>query len=406
MSLLLLTKGNDITAWRAGSDFTTRYREALLNRMASSRSDESIKLLDDSRAELLHLAEEHTRHSAEIARILQAMSEDGDLAPLVRQGFEEAYRHFDMFRSVRAFYGTAHELLTAAVTSLARQTAARMGASGRQLPEFSLAAVGPAGRLEFSPHCPLHLLLIHEPCPPAGESAVAALCEQLHTELTRCGIPIDREVSPLHPEWRGSREAWGHRIAGGLDSGKPETLIALSRLADQTPLVASELGTSFKQQCLKTLREHQGARENLIFRLKGLNNGLGLMGRLRLERGGKYHGLFDLLDNALIPLTAVIGALTLSFGGSATGTPQRIRELLDLRVLDVDLTERLMMAWHTLNELRLGQESAPYLSAKSSSMYLDPDRLDNATHEELHAALDSFSVLQRQALMAFSLAGE
>jgi len=113
-----------------------------------------------------------------------------------------------------------------------------------------------------------------------------------------------------------------------------------------------------------------------------------------------------LLENALQPLSASVSALGLLKQIGTTATPQRVRELLWRRDLNVDMAERLLQAWHMLHELRLTRESDAQPDwANGAPHYLNIEQMDTAEQEALRESLEAVGNIQRHVGLNFSGAG-
>ncbi len=406
---MLLAKGDDITAWRAAVDFTVRYREALLSQTSRCRSDQTMHLLERSGGRIRELAAENSRCVTGLDQICTEIRQ-GDCVHATRQqagsGFELLYRHMAVFRSAPAFFRMAESLLQAICAVAGRLASAQLGAQARLLPDMALITLGPGGRREFSPYCPLQLVLLHDGSAD-GHEALDHYSRLVHEGLEACSLQVDQAITPRFPHWRGSIQDWDERFASGLEFSAPATLIELVRFSDQLLLAgAGQIADRFRERSLDLLHGSHSAHSNLMTRLRGLSNGLSLMGRLKTDRLGGSRNMFALRDHGLIPLSATVSALTLTSGGRASDTPGRIRELLSLRVFDVEMAERLLMAWHIVSGLRLMREHEAQLDASIDPTYLDLEALDEHALEELHTALEAVGVAQRQALMILSAGGE
>ncbi|MEI6306084.1 MAG: putative nucleotidyltransferase substrate binding domain-containing protein, partial [Deltaproteobacteria bacterium] len=137
--------------------------------------------------------------------------------------------------------------------------------------------------------------------------------------------------------------------------------------------------------------------------IRSLSNGVGIMGRLRLLKKDPYHGHFALLDNALLPFTASITALTLIMGGNEVGMLERIRELQVSQIISLEQGELLLIAWHTLNEIRLSREMELFPNwGGDASFYLDPETIPDADMERFRDALEVVAILQRHVTITFN----
>jgi signal-transduction protein with cAMP-binding, CBS, and nucleotidyltransferase domain len=162
-----------------------------------------------------------------------------------------------------------------------------------------------------------------------------------------------------------------------------------------------------KQTIRAALNGNRPAVAHLVNRMASLSNGLGLMGRLKLERSGSNRGLFRLLDHGLLPLTAALSALALLKESAGVSTCDRIHDLLRRGELDVELAERMLATWHCLNDLRLQREHSIQIEGHAGpSSFLDPDELTAEQLQSLKEALESVASIQRHVEIIFSGMGE
>jgi signal-transduction protein with cAMP-binding, CBS, and nucleotidyltransferase domain len=149
------------------------------------------------------------------------------------------------------------------------------------------------------------------------------------------------------------------------------------------------------------------AMTNLIERMAAQSNGLGLMGRLKLERRGSNRGLFRLIDHGLQPLSAALAALALIKKIGAAGNCEKINDLLRRGELDVDQAERMLAAWHSLHGMRLLREQSFQVGEHlNEAAFLNPDELTFEQMQSLKETLESVAVIQRQVEIIFSGMGE
>jgi len=403
MQIVISSKGSDINAWRQAGDFGATFRQALLDKAATLTSAEAEALFLGVGEELELRAHGHDVALAGIRRLMEeaaATVDPGRLKGVIREFYSACYALFAQTRSATAFYRISEEFLHVVAGTLLASAMMRLGLPGDTLPALALIALGPAGRHEFSPFCSLQLLLVHG----GAELPPAALGQTLHEMCEEAGLRPDNNITPRNPDWCGTLDQWRQRLVAGLERRESLELIDLLRLADQAPLFfAGRPAEEFNDICLPLLRNSRTTLAFLVTRILGLSNGLGIMGGLRLERSGPHRGQFALLDHALLPLTASITALSLMMGGIAVGTPQRIRELLAGRKLNVEQAERLLDAWHTLNELRLAHERDLFPNwDEHASIYLDPESLSDADRERFREVLEIVAVLQRHVAIVFS----
>lgn len=397
MNLLLSAKGSDVTAWRAASDFAEAYRQSLLD-LAASWHSSSEAVFSDTCSQLETALHDHNS-------LLERMTElTGEMATvpahrhreIVVAFYTDLYRHFRRFRSAPIFYELSMAFLQQATSAVIANAVAQLGDPAGALPELALVAVGPAGRSEYSPFCPLQVLLVHGAAGEAQLQAISTFSQMLHSGFENAGLALDPEITPRNPEWRGTLADWQERCEAAEEHINP------CRLADQYPLYSgNHLGNELKQASCAALRANSLAMINLVQRMAALSNGLSLMGRLKLE-----HGLFRLLDNGLLPFSAALSTLSLIKEITPASSSRRINDLLMQRHLDVELAERMLATWHDLHNLRLQLELSFEIGQPYDPMLcLDPGELSPGQRHTLKDALESVAIIQRHVEIMFSEMG-
>ncbi|HIJ95992.1 MAG TPA: hypothetical protein HPP94_09705 [Desulfuromonadales bacterium] len=407
MAQLLSAYSGDITSWRASSDFVVAYRQALLAHIASGECPSAEEVFRDARAALEEFATENKCLQSRMNGVLEEVALTDDLEwhkELTSVFFRDLYHQLDLLHSAPAFYQGSFSFLRQISAAIIRQALTQLGGEAVHLPRIALSALGPAGRCEYSPFCPLQIALIHEEVTVAGRETVARFTQSLHAGFEALGLFVDPIVTPRNPEWCGTAAEWRQRSSAGIGPLPEELLIDQLRLADQYQLYhAGGALQELKSVSTPLLRINRPALSSLIVRMEAIGHGLGLMGGLKLERSGSMRGMFPLLQFGLMPLSAAVSALALLKESSVADIPGRARELLSRQLLDVDLAERILSSWHTLHEFRLFRErtfsDGPYTN---QAMYLNPKELSAGQRLSLKEALESVAVIQRQVGTAFS----
>lgn len=410
MNYLLSAKGKDITTWRAAEQFTSSYLEAILERASAGGNGTSEQVYSETLKHLAHLAK---THESDINKLdaLSAEIAEGPPARRLREltgtYFEVLYHHLNIFYSAPVFYQKSQEFLKTITAVIIAQAKDQLGLFARHLPEMALMVVGSAGRGEFTPFCHLQLLLVHEDVAPARNQTIKLFCHTLHAGFEAAGLTVDQTISPRNSEWRGNLTEWRQRCQDSMNSTTPDSLISLLRLADSMILTSNEeLGQQLQELVFTSLKNNRLAQANLVERMESLSNGLGLMGRLKLEKSGAGRGLFRLLDHGLLPLASALSALSLIKESRACSSCDRILELLNRREIDVDLAEKMLDTWYTLHELRLRHEQALSVADHSEqSLFLNPGELSAEQRQSLKTALTAVASIQRHVAIIFSGSG-
>ena len=411
MTFLVSAKGNNIKSWRAASDFAAAYRQAMLARASSDACDSASELFENALSGLKQLESEHEALLVELNGLLEKIEltpPSPALKELTSDFYGKLYHHMGLFRSAPAFYQMSMAFLRQVSISLVNHASEQLGLFAKRLPAVSLVALGPAGRFEYTPFCPLQLLMVHEDADPSLRETLNLFGHLLHTGFEELGLRIDPVITPRNPAWRKSLTDWQQHCSTVLQQQKHTEIIELLRLGDQYLLPPQEeIGQQFKDFSIPLLKASRHALGNLVSRMLALSNGLSMMGNLKLERRKPETGLFCLPDCGLLPLSSAVSALALIKGASTNATPQRIRELLKRNELDVDLSEMILSAWHTLHEFLLLREKSFGIDPNNRQpLYLDPYELDDKQLDALKAALETVEVIQRQVGVIFSWMGE
>jgi signal-transduction protein with cAMP-binding, CBS, and nucleotidyltransferase domain len=407
MALLVSAKGSDILAWRACGDFSSSFRQSLLARLEFYRSNEAEALLLGTGQALDDLIAANDAFCLRCIDLIEELSDCVELPRLREIGtdfYAGLYDHVAIHKSAPAFYEFSTLFIQTLSRSIIRHVQAKLGLLDRQMPQVILVALGTAGRQEYSPFSPLQFMLVHGETNDAGKKALSQFGRLIHEGFEACGLRVDGIVTPRNPEWRGSMSEWRQRLVQMLEQGGVNELIELFKLADQSILCSNAgFNPEFNLLCRSTLKERRSAMAFQVTRVRNLSHGIGIMGGLRFEKKGPYRGLFALNYNALQPLSAAISIIGLIKDLEAASTPQRIREILWRRELNVDMAERLLQAWHALHELRLTRESCLQPDwTNESSLYVNIEEMHDSEQNLLRGSLETVGAIQRHVGLTFS----
>jgi signal-transduction protein with cAMP-binding, CBS, and nucleotidyltransferase domain len=407
MALLVSAKGSDIIAWRACGDFSSSFRQSLIARLEFCRSNEAEGLLlgtGQAFDELIAGNDTFCFHCIDLIEEVSACAELPRLREIATDFYAGLYDHIVMHHSAPAFYEFSTFFIQSLSRSISCYAQAKLGLLYLQLPQVMLIALGAAGRQEYSPFRPLQFMLVHGEADEAGKKALSQLGRLIHEGFEACGLRVDGIVTPRNPEWRGSMSEWRQRLVQRLEQGGVNELVDLFKLADQYILCSDEgFNPEFSLLCRTILKEQRSAIAFQVTRVRNFSHGIGIMGGLRFEKKGPYRGLFALRENALQPLSAAISIIGLIKNLEAVSTPQRIRETLWRRELNVDMAERLLQAWHTLHELRLTRESCLQPDwSNDAPLYLNIEEMLDSEQNLLRESLETVGAIQRHVGLTFS----
>lgn len=411
MKFLLSAKNGDVTNWGAAKEFATSYRQALLDLTSSATGGSAETFFSEACATLENAVNTHQTLVNRMNSLVEAAASapsTGDLRELTASFYGDLYTLFGHFRSVPAFYQFSMVFLRRMSSVLIVRATDQLGLSVGHLPEMELIAVGQGGRCEYSPFSPLQILLVYGEITASQLQAVEQFGAALHDGFEAAGLAVDPVVTPRNERWRGTLADWQQRCEKGLRPQTDDESISLCRLSDLSTLSSDKgLGLQLREMSSSALNGSRPVLTSLIERMAALSNGLGIMGRLKVERRGSRRGLFRLHDHGILPFSVALSALALIKGIEAVGSCERIHELLRRRELDVEMAERMLAAWYTLHDLRLWREQSLRMEQLSDvSSCLDPDELTAEQRHSLKEALESTAVIQRYVEMTFSGMGE
>ena len=411
MKFLLSAKNGDVTNWGGGKDFATSYRQVLLDLTASDISGSAETFFSEASATLENAITTHqnlvNRLNSTLEEVASAPS-TVSLRELTVSFYADLYSLFGQFRSVPAFYQFSMVFLRRISSVLIVRATDQLGLSGVHLPDMELIAVGQAGKYEYSPFSHLQILLVHGEPTASQLQAVEQFGLALHDGFEAAGLAVDPVVTPRNERWRGTLTDWRQRCEKGLRPQTDDESISLCRLSDLSTLNSDKgLGLKLRDISSRGLDGSRPVLASLIERMAALSNGLGIMGRLKVERSGSRRGMFRLHDHGILPLSVALSALALIREVEEVSSCERIHELLRRRELDVEMAERMLAAWYTLHDLRLRREQSLKIGELSDvSSCLDPDELTAEQRYSLKEALESTAIIQRYVEMTFSGMGE
>jgi len=413
MPMLLGTKGADILQWRESASLLAALKEKLARKWEQSPSGEAQSFLEQYigalREELGYEAQLTSEVDALNAGIAEA-SLPGELIPLRARYLEVVSAHFRRRRSVLTLCELCcgmHDRLLSKALAFAEERMLQMGQG--KAPAYALLVSGDRGRGEQTLRSKNRYYLLHD------EQATRFLLfhRQVAAALLELGLAAGEAAL-----WHGSLKDWRKLLGGpaGQQEGvpqqdflaalppfaaaqqaeprqlpgewRPETLADLRFLTGQAPLAQGALGAA--AQALQI--ERAGAPFLQVARqVIALPTALGRFGRWRLERGEERKGELNLTEYALGPLVKTLRVLALHEGVLASGSVDRIKGLLDLGALDVELAGRLLQAFQCLMQLKVLIE----IRGEEGDSFCNPEEFSPETESRFRNALDALLSLQK-----------
>lgn len=434
MALLPGTKGVDILAWRGVAELVGEIRAKCAERMSHLPYDESADLLRGLGA---RLEEEIAFEEGFAARFSQAMAAldlaryEDDLAPLLPRFNQLAEEYFRKRESVLALHNlcnTYRDALVRRVLQRVEELFADEG-MGRAPAPWCWLATGSAGRGEQTFCVDPSYLLVHGDIPDDGSNYFGQFAYHALAFMEKIGlVKNDGRAAVMKNLWRGSRREWRGEFVGELLEEDRKRLSELAGRADLRLIhgdgaLAAELlnivwsmlefrrgelrGLSRSAAMPSLTRAVSFPLQSLRDMAKGIAempSGLDFFSRLRVERSGSHRGEFDLEQFAIAPLVANVRMLAINYGLHEPGTIARIKGLQEREHLSVDLTERLLRAYHEFTRLKVIRQITAGCD-NEQSCFIDPQALSADGEYRLRAGLEAVSGLEKIAYLLFTEQG-
>ncbi len=435
MAIFPGAKGGDILAWRGIAEVIGEMRRSKADRISGLRTEESIDLLNGLKGRLEEELAFEERFSALFsqaqAEIEDARIEDDFTTLMFRFNrlIEEYYRK-------RGSVVALHTLLTSCRDGLARKGLQRveewleMEGAGRPPVRYCLLAGGSIGRMEQTFCIDPAYLLIHDDTTADGAGYFEKFTYRAVAFLESIGLLNSVGAAAALKAFRNdSRTGWRREITGELAQGDRESLSELVRHADLRLIcgdsaLAEEMINvvwgmlEFRQGELRETSKDAAmasrSRAAVSFPMPVLReigkttsemtSGLDFFNRLRLEKSGSHRGEFDLERYALAPLVTNVRILAVSDGLHETATVDRIKGLQERGQLSVELTERLLRAYHEFTRLMLNRQIT-WTCETDRSRFVNPHELTPDEERLLRNGLEAVAGLEKIAYLRFAEQG-
>ena len=406
MSMFPVNKGGDILAWRDTVELVDGVRQQLAQKMAYLLDGDELVFLQGLQERITEEMAVESRFAEDVEQVLAALETSGTVDEMVA-----AYRHGRQISSdyfvrrgsvltVQSLCIRLQDRLTCRAVRLADEWMDRSGFGPPPAPYCWFAFEG-AGREEGTVAGNFNSLLVHGEV--QGESAAyfAGFSLRVNAILENCGVKSLGGITPVHPSWRGSLNEWRTRLIGGAAGEKTaEDLLFLVRFADLRLVSGDSTLCGETMNLIRSLFEFNGRGFGEVARITAeLATGLDFFGRLRLERGGEHRGEFNLEQYGLSPLMENIRIMAVLADVPTTANVGRIKELLGKGHLGVDLSQRLLRAYHDFTTLKLKAEMRR--AGGGDGVFLKPEELNERELDSLKDGMEAVVNLQRIVYQRF-----
>ncbi|HLO25746.1 MAG TPA: putative nucleotidyltransferase substrate binding domain-containing protein, partial [Geobacteraceae bacterium] len=294
---------------------------------------------------------------------------------------------------------------------------------------FCWLTSGSAGRLEQTFCVDPAYFLIYGEAEDDGPRYFEKFAFSVAAVLGKTGLLPGNGGAMMKSLWRGSRKEWREENIGRLQPGNEKGLAVLLGRADLRLIhgdaaLAEEMINvvrsmiEFRQDELREtttgIATASRTRAAVSFPVPGLRDlgrsiadtptGLDFFGRLRIEKGGRHKGTFDLEQYALGPLITNIRMMALEYGVAQTGTIARIKGLQEGGHLSVELADRLLRTYHEFTRLKILRQIREGCE-NERTCYIDPRELSEEENLKLRTGLEAVSDLEKIAYLSLTEQG-
>ena len=405
MALFLGAKGTDILSLRPVDDLVEAIHDRLGRELSVLPPGSEVPLLEDLQARLEEERAFEEEFDARFTAALQAIEmEVGNLLPAREEIGLLIQDYFERRHSVVAFFELCGAMRKSLIRRALEQVEAWMEQHGFGTPpgRYCWFVLGCSGRGEGSLFCDCESVFVFHDEDDQGNPFFRVFGRKAEELLAPLGLHTRLTAAPARFGWQGSIAEWRSRLNEGMvGQHEGDELAILTGLADLSLVAGDETLAGEMLNLVRGMLEfHQGALRTLARNVSEMHTGLDFFGRLRLEKSGPNRGLFDLEQYALEPLVSNVRVLALKYGVTATGTIDRIKEVMERGPMTVELAERLLLGFHVLMSLKIRYEGAARGKA-----HLDPEQLSDREERLLKDSLDALVNLQRLVYQVFTEQG-
>lgn len=405
MAIFVGNSGEDILQSRATAAIKERIKGTMAEKLCLLPSGEDVLFVSafaDSLADELAWEDDFRgRFDAELATLTTLETTDYTAALRERLSTFGA-EHFQRRASVLAL----HQICNSWRDSLIVRAVELSLAAGftQEAPRFALLASGDVGRLEQSllPE-PVRFYLVHE-----GKG------KKLQAAWEKVGQALEELLAELGLVRRGN----GALLGGDFWVGPPDlfvetagdTCLSGDERADFPFLpdlrcVAGdcEFAGVLTDKAVAIIRNNADFFARRAKRAATMPVATSFFGWYRVERTGEHRGEFDLEQYTLNPLLRNVCVLALKRGVRRSSTIDRIKGLLAGGWLSVDITEKLLAAYHQFMRQKVLKQLESF-ERGFNGYFLDPEYLSEEEEQRFRNGLEA--VVNLQKLIYHQLVGQ
>lgn len=226
--------------------------------------------------------------------------------------------------------------------------------------------------------------------------------------LSYCGFKkCSGEIMPSNPKWRGTLTEWIRRVeklCSFTDQDFQKNLVNLIVLTDLRYIFGDdELAEKFIKNILDIIYGHHIVLNEIAKSAASLNIAKGFMRSFKVEKKGKYRGFINMKLNAWAPMILAIRAFAIKNKVVATGTIDRINELVKIGAFDKKDGELYKKSYYTLAKFKIICQIYYLDGIYDDANYLNPNDLTDRERNELLDALSAVDKLQKLLINSMGL---
>lgn len=231
------------------------------------------------------------------------------------------------------------------------------------------------------------------------------LAERINRDLDTCGFALCKgNIMASNPELCLSRQEWRRRFSAFIRESTPENLLSSTIYFDLRAIWGPSEG-------YEQLRAHLLAEigENRLFQRMLAENALRHrppVGRFRdfvVARKGEGKATLDLKVQGLTPFVDGARLLALGHGISTCNTLDRLRQLVEKKVIDEKDGAAYEEAYHFIQQTRMQQHQQQARDGRPYSNRLDPDHLNHLDRRILRESFRQAQRLQSSLALRYQL---
>ncbi|NWL75787.1 cyclic nucleotide-binding protein [Pseudomonas taiwanensis] len=274
---------------------------------------------------------------------------------------------------------------------------------------FTWLCFGSEGRCEQTLHTDQDNGILFEAADAVEAAAIRGrllpLAERINQSLAQCGFELCKGgIMAGNPELCLSRNEWSRRFASFVREATPENLLGSSIYFDLRAVWGPGEGCAALQRELLVL-----VADNSLFQRMLADNALRQrppVGRFRdfvVARKGAEKDTLDLKVQGLTPFVDGARLLALANGISASGTLERLRQLVAREVVDALDGAAYEEAYHFIQQTRMQQHQHQARQGLPYSNRLDPDTLNHLDRRILRESFRQAQRLQSSLALRYQL---